>query len=54
MNTYSAPAIYIQLKNRVMVPKGKGVTLRDIAYLITEPEWREPLYSILLLKVGTK
>ncbi|MEK5238538.1 stage V sporulation protein AA [Paenibacillus sp. FSL L8-0470] len=50
MNTYSAPAIYIQLKNRVMVPKGKGVTLRDIAYLITEPEWREPLYSILLLK----
>ncbi|MEK4059459.1 MULTISPECIES: stage V sporulation protein AA [Paenibacillus] len=50
MNTYSAPAIYIQLKNRVTVPKGKGVTLRDIAYLITEPEWREPLYSILLLK----
>ena len=50
MNNPSAPAIYIQLKNRVTVPKGKGVLLRDVAYLITDPEWREPLYSLLLLQ----
>lgn len=50
MNNHSAPAIYIQLKNRVTVPKGKGVMLRDVAFLITEPEWREPLYSLLLLQ----
>ncbi|OKP95710.1 stage V sporulation protein AA [Paenibacillus sp. P46E] len=49
MTAHPAPAIYIQLKNRVTVPKGKGVLLRDVAYLITEPEWREPLYSLLLL-----
>ncbi|CQR56956.1 stage V sporulation protein AA [Paenibacillus riograndensis] len=49
MTAHSAPAIYIQLKNRVTVPKGKGVLLRDVAYLITDPEWREPLYSLLLL-----
>ncbi|UQZ32467.1 stage V sporulation protein AA [Paenibacillus sp. PK3_47] len=50
MNTHSAPAVYIQLKNRIMVPKGKGVTLRDVAYIITVPEWTERLYSILLLQ----
>lgn len=49
-NPHLAPAIYIQLKNRVTVPKGKGVMLRDVAFLITEPEWREPLYSLLLLQ----
>lgn len=49
-NPHPAPAIYIQLKNRVTVPKGKGVMLRDVAFLITEPEWREPLYSLLLLQ----
>lgn len=50
MKGHSAPAIYIQLKNRVTVPQGKGVTLRDVAFLITDPEWKEPLYSILLLQ----
>lgn len=50
MKGHSAPAIYIQLKNRVTVPQGKGVTLRDVAFLITDPEWEEPLYSILLLQ----
>ncbi|AIQ59608.1 stage V sporulation protein AA [Paenibacillus borealis] len=49
-NNHPAPAIYIQLKNRVTVPKGKGVLLRDVAFLITEPEWREPLYSLLLVQ----
>ncbi|NQX44880.1 stage V sporulation protein AA [Paenibacillus tritici] len=47
---HTAPVIYIQLKNRVTVPKGHGVMLRDVAYLITEPEWREPLYSLLLIQ----
>ncbi|WP_019909873.1 stage V sporulation protein AA [Paenibacillus sp. HW567] len=50
MNARTAPTIYIQLKNRVTVSKGKGVLLRDVAYLITEPEWREPLYSLMLLE----
>ncbi|WP_310829367.1 stage V sporulation protein AA [Paenibacillus pedocola] len=50
MNSQSAPVIYIQLKNRLSVPKGRGVTLRDVAYLIAEPQLREPLYSILLLQ----
>ncbi|MBT2290793.1 stage V sporulation protein AA [Paenibacillus albidus] len=50
MNGHAAPAIYIQLKNRITVPKGKGVTLRDIATLIVAPEWEQPLYSILLLE----
>jgi len=50
MNSQSAPVIYIQLKNRLSVPKGQGVLLRDVAYLIADPQWREPLYSILLLQ----
>ncbi|KGE17883.1 stage V sporulation protein AA [Paenibacillus wynnii] len=47
---HSAPTIYIQLKNRVIIPKGKGVMLRDVAFLITEPECKELLYSILLIQ----
>ena len=50
MKRNSAPAIYIQLKNRVTVPKGKGVTLRDVAFLITEPELKASLESILLME----
>jgi stage V sporulation protein AA len=50
MKQHSAPAIYIQLKNRVTVPKGKGVTLGDIAFLIAEPELKKSLNSILLMK----
>ncbi|WP_339319803.1 stage V sporulation protein AA [Paenibacillus sp. FSL R10-2734] len=48
MKQHSAPAIYIQLKNRVSVPKGKNITLGDIAFLIAEPELKESLESILL------
>ncbi len=48
MKQHSAPAIYIQLKNRVSVPKGKDITLGDIAFLIAEPELKESLESILL------
>lgn len=50
MNSHSAPVVYIQLKNRVKVPKGKSVTLRDVAYLITDPEWTEHLYAVLVLQ----
>ncbi|MDQ0194506.1 stage V sporulation protein AA [Paenibacillus wynnii] len=50
MKRHSAPTIYIQLKNRVIIPKGKGVMLRDVAILITEPECKELLYSILLIQ----
>ncbi|KTD87110.1 stage V sporulation protein AA [Paenibacillus etheri] len=48
MKQHSAPAIYIQLKNRVSVPKGKDITLGDIAFLIAEPELKKSLESILL------
>ncbi|WP_410514748.1 stage V sporulation protein AA [Paenibacillus sp. BR2-3] len=50
MKRHSAPDIYIQLKNRVTLPKGKAVTLRDVALLITEPEWEELLYSMQLIQ----
>ncbi|WP_238650104.1 stage V sporulation protein AA [Paenibacillus piscarius] len=46
----TAASIYIQLKNRITVPKGQNVLVRDVAYLITREEWREPLYSLLLLQ----
>ncbi|WP_150270937.1 stage V sporulation protein AA [Paenibacillus tepidiphilus] len=46
MTASKAPVIYIQFKNRVAVPKGKTVLLRDVAYLIADDAWRERLYSI--------
>lgn len=48
MKQHSAPAIYIQLKNRVTVSKGKDVTLGDIAFLIAEPELKASLEAIVL------
>lgn len=48
MKQHSASTIYIQLKNRVTVPKGKDVTLGDIAFLIVEPELKPSLESILI------
>lgn len=50
MKPHSAPAIYIQLKNRVTVPKGNDVTLGDIAFLIAEPELKTSLEAILIKK----
>jgi stage V sporulation protein AA len=50
MKSHSAPTIYIQLRNRLTIPKGKDVTLRDVAFLIVEPEWKELLYSIVLVQ----
>ncbi|OBZ18839.1 stage V sporulation protein AA [Bacillus sp. FJAT-27264] len=50
MTHHSAATIFIQLKNRVSVPKGQGVMLRDIANLITAPEWEDALYSLMLIQ----
>ncbi len=50
MKTDSGSAIYIQLKNRVTLPQGKGVKLGDVAYLIAPPEWEERLKSLLLVQ----
>ncbi|BCG59985.1 stage V sporulation protein AA [Paenibacillus sp. URB8-2] len=50
MKTQSGSAIYIQLKNRVTLPHGKGVTLGDIAFLIAPPELEERLKSLLLVQ----
>lgn len=50
MKRHSDPTIYIQLKNRVTIPKGKGVMLRDVAIIITEPEYKELLHSVLLIQ----
>lgn len=50
LKNHSADAVYIQLKNRVAIPKGRPVMLRDIANLIAGPEWEEELYALTLLK----
>ncbi|SET54839.1 stage V sporulation protein AA [Paenibacillus sp. NFR01] len=48
MNHQQGPVIYIQLKARITVPKGKAIYLRDVADWIAEPEWKERLKSVLL------
>ncbi|WP_379129023.1 stage V sporulation protein AA [Paenibacillus sp. sgz500958] len=50
MNSRADNVVYIQLKNRVTLPKGSGILLRDVAYLIMAPEREEALNSILLIQ----
>jgi len=42
------PTIYLRLRKRVRLPRGKPVLLGDIAQLLTEPEWEGPLLELEL------
>jgi stage V sporulation protein AA len=42
----STPTVYVQLKKRVQIPRGKVVTLGEIAHLLSEPEWETRLFNL--------
>ncbi|AOZ91422.1 stage V sporulation protein AA [Paenibacillus crassostreae] len=46
--------VYLQLKKRVQIKRGKVVTLRDIALILCEPEMEERLYSLVLAQPHEK
>lgn len=46
MTQNSAPTVYLRLKKRVQIPRGKMIRLGDIAHILCEPEW-EPVLSSL-------
>ncbi|MBY9081572.1 stage V sporulation protein AA [Paenibacillus sp. HN-1] len=50
MHNLNRSVIYIQLKSRVTLPHGAGVRLGDIAFMISPPELREPLETLLLVQ----
>lgn len=50
MHNLTSPVIYIQLKSRVTLPHGAGVRLGDIAFIISPPEMKESLDSLLLVQ----
>lgn len=50
MQSLTNPVIYIQLKSRVTLPHGAGVRLGDIAFIISTPEMKESLDSLLLVQ----
>ncbi|AIQ64698.1 stage V sporulation protein AA [Paenibacillus stellifer] len=50
MQSLTSPVIYIQLKSRVTLPHGEGVRLGDIAFIISPPEMKESLDSLLLVQ----
>ncbi len=45
----STPTVYLQLKKRVQIPRGKMIRLGDIAHILSEPEWEEDLFSLELV-----
>ncbi|OAB44223.1 stage V sporulation protein AA [Paenibacillus glacialis] len=48
MAQVSTPTVYLQLKKRVQIPRGKMIKLGDIAHILSEPEWEEELFSLEL------
>jgi stage V sporulation protein AA len=49
MANTSTPTIYLQLKKRIQIPRGKMIKLGDIAQILSEPEWEEKLSSLELV-----
>ncbi|OAB46972.1 stage V sporulation protein AA [Paenibacillus antarcticus] len=49
MANTSSPTIYLQLKKRIQIPRGKMIKLGDIAQILSEPEWEEKLSSLELV-----
>lgn len=53
MSLAPTPTVYIRLRSRIRIPRGKGVTLGDIAHLLTSPEQEETrLHELELLHPG--
>lgn len=53
MSLAPTPTVYIRLRSRIRIPRGKGVTLGDIAHLLTSPEQEEArLHELELLHPG--
>lgn len=49
MTQNSAPTVYLQLKKRVQIPRGKMIRLGDIAHILCEPEWEKVLSTLELV-----
>ncbi|MCR8642357.1 stage V sporulation protein AA [Paenibacillus sp. N1-5-1-14] len=50
MRSESIPILYIRLRRRVQVPRGKSVQLGDIAQMITRPEHEQQLKELVIYK----
>lgn len=49
MTQNSAPTVYLQLKKRVQIPRGKMIRLGDIAHILCEPDWEQVLSTLELV-----
>lgn len=48
MEHASTPTVYLQLKKRVLIPRGKVVTLGEVAQILSDPQWEEKLFNLEL------
>lgn len=48
METSPTPTVFLQLRSRISLPRDEIVRLGDIAFIVCDPIWEEPLRSLPL------
>lgn len=54
MEKIKTPTLYLRLRKRVQLRKGKAVTLGHIAHILVEPEWEERIRRLELYRPKEK
>lgn len=50
METSPTPTVFLQLRSRISLPRDETVRLGDIAFIVCDPIWEEPLRSLPLAR----
>ena len=50
METSPTPTVFLQLRSRISLPRDETVKLGDIAFIVCDPIWEEPLRSLPLAR----
>lgn len=48
MKNSPTPTVYLQLRNRIRLPRDQTVKLGDVAFIVCDPEWEEDLCCLPL------
>ncbi|MBO2945077.1 stage V sporulation protein AA [Paenibacillus sp. F411] len=48
MNRNPAPTIFVQLRSRISLPRSQPIMLGQVAFLICDREWEEPLRNLVI------
>ncbi|WP_422660749.1 stage V sporulation protein AA [Paenibacillus sp. EC2-1] len=50
MKVSPTPTVFLQLRSRIRLPRDQTVKLGDVAFIVCDPEWEDPLRSLPLVQ----